>query len=459
MEFVVGETLEQHMAARQTDLRQACGWGAALARALAYAHEQGIVHGDIKPANVMINADGRVMLTDFGIARFATHISQNSGLSGTPAYLAPEQIEGGPIDGRSDLFSLGIVLYQLVTGQRPFQADSVKAVCAQILKAKVTPPTKVNPALPPGFDTIIARCLAKNPQHRYANGELLSAALESVAREPVATPRHQAARNRSISMVVRYAGAAALVLVAVSLPIAARFYKHNLQLPPAPVTMHPAPKPPDELPFWRGMQDTSAPSAQMAAAPEPLVPHPPSRARPVRTKKRPTAPAQSAMVAEASAEAAATPAPAKQPPPTSRAAGIPMTIEISAQSSDGTLAVFADHQLVFSTPLASVSEAAGEPLRAVRTLLAGQHQLSVALYKADRSLRAEKQGWAELHHGDTNVLAIRVVKKSKILVLRGTGLEVTWPARSADHQADHQAKPGHAPKVFSAEAAALALEP
>ena len=109
--------------------------------------------------------------------------------------------------------------------------------------------------------------------------------------------------------------------------------------------------------------------------------------------------------------------------------------------------MFADDQVVFSTPLASVAEAVGERLRAVCTLFPGQHHLSVALYKADNSLRAEKRGLAELHHGASNLLAIRVVKHSKILLLRGTGLEVTWPIGSADP------KPEHGAKNFSAKAA------
>ena len=124
-----------------------------------------------------------------------------------------------------------------------------------------------------------------------------------------------------------------------------------------------------------------------------------------------------------------------------------MLIEISAQSSDGTLAVFADHQMIFRTPLASVTETQGEPFHAVCTLIPGEHQLSVALYKADNSLRAEKQGLAELHHGDNNLLAIRVVKHTKILLLRGTGLEVTWPNGAGDSQSEHE------PKKFSAQAA------
>jgi hypothetical protein len=117
-----------------------------------------------------------------------------------------------------------------------------------------------------------------------------------------------------------------------------------------------------------------------------------------------------------------------------------MTIEISSRSNDGIVAVYADQQLLFSTPLVSVTDAAEEPFRRVCTLSPGQHHLSVALYKADNSLRAEKQGLAELHQGDTNLLAIRVVKHSKILLLRGTGLEVTWPIGSAEPKPEHGAK-------------------
>ena len=103
--------------------------------------------------------------------------------------------------------------------------------------------------------------------------------------------------------------------------------------------------------------------------------------------------------------------------------------------------------MIFSTPLASVTETPGEPFHAVCTLIPGQHQLTVALYKTDNSLRAEKQGLAELHHGDNNLLAIRVVKHTKILLLRGTGLEVTWPNGAGDTQSEH------GPKKFSAQAA------
>lgn len=447
MEFVVGQTLEQHIASGKTDFQQACTWGAALGRALACAHEQGIVHGDIKPANILINQDGRVMLTDFGIARFAAHISQNGGLSGTPAYLSPEQIEGNPTDGRSDLFSLGIVLYQLATGERPFQSDSVQAVCAQILKAKITPPSKLNPALPRAFDGIIARCLARDPQDRYANGELLSTALESVARELVGSPAGKAAGgNRPLALRLRFAAAAVVLLVAV-LSVTATFYKRNLKLPPAPVATYPAPTPPADLPLWRDTQEISQPADDLTAEAQPEPPRPPKRQKSATIVKRPlAAPKPNPEVASAEAAPKVSPAPQSEEQPASSpsVAAVPLTIEIAAQSTDGVLSVFADHQLIFSTPLADVVDAAGGPFRTSCTLVPGQHQLSVALYKADNSLRAEKQGLAELHHGETNLLAIRVVKHSKIFVLRGTGLEVTWPSGS---RAEHGAK------NFSAQAA------
>lgn len=449
MEFVVGETLEKHISTQKIEPQQAYAWGAALARALAYAHEQGIVHGDVKPANIMINQDGRVMLTDFGIARFTAHISQAGSLRGTPAYLAPEQIEGNPTDGRSDLFSLGIVLYQLATGERPFRSDSMEAVCAQILKAKITPPTQTNPALPRAFDGVIARCLARNPQDRYADGEMLSTALEALSREPVTMARRSAFPHQVISSRLGYAAAGALLLLAGFVPMAAAFYRHNLRLPPAPAAIYPAPKPPADLPFWRDTPDASATSTEVAAVAQPAEPPRPAvRSKLARSSKKPLDPAKpDPMIAQSGTAAPLPPTPKPVEEPASSASmRIPLTIEISAQSSDGTVAVFADHELVFSTPLATVASQAEEPFRTVCTLSPGQHDLSVVLYKADNSLRAQKQSFAELHQGDANLLAIRVIKHAKIFLLRGTGLEVTWPAPSIDQRSER------APRDFSAKA-------
>ena len=182
MEFVSGKNLEQILAHSTIPFSSAAVWAADIASALDCAHRAGIIHGDVKPSNIRVTENDQVKLVDFGVARFASQVSGSDRILGTPAYLSPEQIEGRKQDGRSDLFSLGVVLYEMITGVRPFAGDSLGDVCAQILTAKPIPPTKSNPSLPAAFDRIIARCLAKDPDQRYQSGNDLARALYLVAR-------------------------------------------------------------------------------------------------------------------------------------------------------------------------------------------------------------------------------------------------------------------------------------
>jgi len=182
MEFVPGNNLEQLLAHSPIPFASAAVWAADLASALSSAHRAGIIHGDVTPSNIRVTDDDKVKLVDFGVARFASQVSGSDRVLGTPAYLSPEQIEGRKQDGRSDLFSLGIVLYEMITGVRPFDGNSLGEVCAQILTANPIPPSKLNPALPAAFDRIIARCLAKNPDERYQSGNDLARALYLIAR-------------------------------------------------------------------------------------------------------------------------------------------------------------------------------------------------------------------------------------------------------------------------------------
>ncbi|MEQ1353299.1 MAG: protein kinase [Candidatus Acidiferrum sp.] len=177
MEYVEGKTLEKFLDAGPLPLEKAVMWTADLAAALARAHRARVIHGDVKPANILVTKDGQVKLGDFGIARFATQVSTTGSLMGTPAYLSPEQIQGHTQDTRSDLFSLGIILYQMTTGVRPFNGSSVSAVCAQIVSITPPPPSHHNPSLPPAFDRVVMRCLAKEPADRYATAEALGASL------------------------------------------------------------------------------------------------------------------------------------------------------------------------------------------------------------------------------------------------------------------------------------------
>jgi serine/threonine protein kinase len=185
MEFIEGTPLDRVLEKGTVPVARACAWIAQAAEALYAAHTRGVIHGDVKPANILITADGRVKLMDFGMARVAKRESGDSPLLGTPAYWCPEQIMGRPQDARSDIFSLGVVLYQMVTGTNPFKAESLQGVCNRVLSSSVTPATHLQPSLPARFDEIIASCLAKNPDDRTGSGEVLAQMLYPLARRPV----------------------------------------------------------------------------------------------------------------------------------------------------------------------------------------------------------------------------------------------------------------------------------
>ena len=192
MEFLEGQPLDRILDKGSIPLPRACAWAAEVACALGTAHRKGVIHGDVKPANILICDDGRVKLMDFGMARLASRDSADTPLIGTPAYWCPEQIIGKPQDARSDLFSLGVVLYEMVTGKRPFDADSLQGVCSRVLSSTPLPPSQANPSVPPGFDAIIALCLAKDPATRYAAAETIAEDLYPFARSktsPAPTPQ------------------------------------------------------------------------------------------------------------------------------------------------------------------------------------------------------------------------------------------------------------------------------
>jgi serine/threonine protein kinase len=188
MEYIAGETLQRRLESSALTVRRACAWAVDLAGALATAHRAGIVHGDVKPGNIFVTPENRVRLGDFGIARLTTQLSVTGRVVGTPAYLAPEQIESELQDHRSDQFSFGVVFYQMLTGVRPFDGISVGAVCSQILNSEPVPPSQHNPAVPPALDLVVARCLAKNPQDRFASCQELAKSLYPFTRSRPRTP-------------------------------------------------------------------------------------------------------------------------------------------------------------------------------------------------------------------------------------------------------------------------------
>src|ERR1700683_2264005 len=173
MEFVSGQSLEKLLSQddHKLPLYTALQLTQELAEALDCAHAQDVVHRDLKPANILITEDGHAKIADFGVAKLnlATHTLAGRVL-GTPAYMSPEQLNGEAVDGRSDLFSLGIVLYTVLTGYRPFQGNSAMTVSYKVVNRDPIPATVLNTDLPPGLDYIIARAMAKDPAQRYQTG-------------------------------------------------------------------------------------------------------------------------------------------------------------------------------------------------------------------------------------------------------------------------------------------------
>jgi eukaryotic-like serine/threonine-protein kinase len=199
MEYVEGQPLERILEKGSVPFPRACAWVADIALALGVAHRKGVIHGDVKPANILVNEEGRVKLTDFGMARLANKDTKDTPLLGTPAYWCPEQIVGKPQDARSDIFSLGVILYEMITGHRPFQADSLQGMCSQIMSSTPLPPSHSNPSLPVGLNDLVAACLAKDPAHRKSSAEDLADDLYPFARRkplPTAAPQQAASSFR-----------------------------------------------------------------------------------------------------------------------------------------------------------------------------------------------------------------------------------------------------------------------
>jgi serine/threonine protein kinase len=315
MEYIAGRTLEHYFASTTLTIQRACAWMVDLAGALAAAHRAGMIHGDVKPGNILVTPEKKVKLGDFGIARLATQASRAGRVLGTPAYLAPEQIQSETQDQRSDQFSLGIVFYQMLTGIPPFDGSSLGTVCSQILNSEPARPSRLNPVVPPALDDIVARCLAKNPRDRFESCEEFARAL---------------------------------------------------------------------YPFARSRPQPAAASAEITS----------------------------------------------QSPPSAS-----LQIEIASSVTEGTLAIFADQDLVCVANLSVLTP--GSPIHLERTLPAGPRRLRVAYYKPDRSLLCEKEGLGDIFAIGENKLAVRMSRGARLLFRNELVLNVAWPGAQTSPAEQH----------------------
>src|SRR5688572_32949614 len=185
MEFIRGKELKNFFDANERfDLKECVRIMGELCEALEFAHNAGIIHRDIKPANVMIDAQGRTKLTDFGVARVqdsdktSVERTQAGTMVGTPAYMSPEQITGGTIDKRTDVFSAGIILYQFLTGEKPFTGGGAWTIAKKIIQEDPPLPSSLNNAVTPFFDAVVNKALSKNADTRYQSARDLGVALK-----------------------------------------------------------------------------------------------------------------------------------------------------------------------------------------------------------------------------------------------------------------------------------------
>jgi eukaryotic-like serine/threonine-protein kinase len=204
LELVDGETVAAMIARERIALPALLRIASAVADAVGYAHEHGILHRDLKPSNLMITREGRVKVLDFGLAKLREVVDSGSSDSstltrlgpvtdrqvvlGTPEYMSPEQAEGGTVDQRSDIFSLGVVMYELATGERPFKGHSPASVISSVLRDTPRPITDVNPVAPAALAEIVKRCLSKDPAGRYQSARALRDDLDAMQQAAGARP-------------------------------------------------------------------------------------------------------------------------------------------------------------------------------------------------------------------------------------------------------------------------------
>jgi eukaryotic-like serine/threonine-protein kinase len=323
MEYVEGPTLADLIAAEgSVPPPQAVRLVIDVCHGLEYAHGHGVIHRDIKPSNILVTASGTAKLSDFGIARVAgSHVTRTGAFLGTPAYMAPEQLRGRALDGRSDIFALGVTLYEALTGVPPFQGEDLAAVLYQVVHGTPVPLSERNPAVPRSLEAVTERALAKDPQARPATarafGEALTHAMTAPA-DPGPKARSRGAESASPSRRPRIR--AALVAVACLTVAGVGGGAVWARWPPERPVVAARPSPPAEQPPGPAPATPSSSSRSLgwSSPPEVAPAAPVAASRPIESDRS----ASPAMVPSPSAEAPAVgPTPVEKPaPPTASSA-------------------------------------------------------------------------------------------------------------------------------------------
>jgi serine/threonine protein kinase len=441
LEYVAGEALNRILK-RENKLTVATALQLAeeIAMALDYAHNQGVTHRDIKPGNILITQENHAKIADFGIAKLnLAHFTLPGRVLGTPAYMAPEQLSGEGADGRSDLFSLGVILYAMVTGHSPFQGNSATTVCFKVANRDPVPASALDLNLPRELDAVISRAMAKDPQERYQRGADFAAELRELQMQKQVRPdgtttflRTGTTRTRTLTT-----GQAALSgRPAVGFAYAAKLMRSAMQKAPVKdlilgvatlILLVIVGVQSKLLVVSRDAETESTQIQQQQSSQNPLqtataTPAPVTRT-PAREVTSPEA-ANSPGIKRASVKASARKSEALQP---AREVVVPMSmVELAVRHTfkDATLTVYVDDQLTLTRPLHGGTQKHLVVFGGVRGMdsetlkvPAGKHLLRFRTQTGDQTVDLSKTISAVLIGGDDKTLLITFDKHNTAMHL------------------------------------------
>jgi serine/threonine-protein kinase len=436
LEYVAGEPLNKLLAReKKLPLPTALQLAAEIADALDYAHAQGVIHRDVKPGNILVTQDGRAKIADFGIAKLnLAHFTLPGRVLGTPAYMAPEQLSGEGSDGRSDLFSLGVILYAMVTGHSPFQGNSATTVCFKVANREPIAASALDMALPPELDAVISKAMSKDPDERYQRGSEFAEDLRQLQqlqlqRKPGSTTTSLQASVAAGAKSGTRTGTATLsgTPPAKAVAQAEKVVRHILFKAPirdlvlgaatVVVLIILAAQTKMFVSSSKVPIDASAPATKASMAPSPEAPKPVVET--AHTEPPQSVPAPHPALRNVAAK----------PPRVAKQIVVPtstLDVAVQHQFKDATLYIWVDDKLELTRPLHGGAQKKLVVFNGIRgvdsetlTIPAGKHLLRFRALSTDQTIDLSKTVAAEFVGGDTKSLQLTFDKHN-------TGIHVAW---------------------------------